>query len=205
MAKEEDDQENEEGAQEKGKSSNVKIIIIAVLATLLLGGGLVGATFYFVTGMQSSETNTTKKTKSEDNADEDGEEEGENEDEEEEEEEEEEEAKPKGPAIYYSMDPKFVVSFRDQQTARFMQFSMEVMTRDKSVIELINEHTPAIRSSLLMLFDNQDHVTMSTREGKQKLLVNVVTDINETLKTMTGKDKLEAVVESAYFTSFVIQ
>ena len=191
MAKEEKDQENEEDVQEKGKSSNLKIIIIAVLVALLFGGGLVGGTFYFVSSMQSAEADSSKTVKSED-------------DEEGEEEEEEEEA-PKGPAIYHSMDPKFVVSFRDQQVARFMQFSIEVMTRDKDVIELLDGHTPAIRSNLLMLFDNQDHATMSTREGKQQLLANIVTDINETLKTMTNKDELEASVESAYFTSFVIQ
>ena len=103
------------------------------------------------------------------------------------------------------MDPKFVVSFRDQRTARFMQFSFEVTTRDKAVIELLDGHSPAIRSNLLMLFDNQDHATMSTREGKQQLLANIVSDINDTLKKMTNKDELGADVEAAYFTSFVIQ
>ncbi|NOR43007.1 MAG: hypothetical protein GQ572_06685 [Gammaproteobacteria bacterium] len=197
MAKEAEDQENEEGVEEKGKSSTLKIIIIAILATVLLGGGLVGATFYFVSGMQSAEADSSKKVKSEDGAD--SEEEGEDE------EEDEEEEEPKGPAIYHSMDPKFVVSFRDQRVARFMQFSIEVMARDKAVMDLIDEHSPAIRSNLIMLFDSQDNATMSTREGKQQLLANVVSDINETLKTMTGKDELEVVVESAYFTSFVIQ
>jgi len=201
MAKEEKDLENEEDVQEKGKSSNLKIIIIGVLVALLFGGGLVGGTFYLVSSMQSAEADSSKTVKSED--DEEGEkEEGEGEGEEEDAAEEE---VPKGPAIYHSMDPKFVVSFRDQQVARFMQFSIEVMTRDKGVIELLDGHTPAIRSSLLMLFDNQNDATMSTREGKQQLLDDIVTDINETLKTMTNKDELEASVESAYFTSFVIQ
>lgn len=202
MAKEAEDQGSEEEVQKKGKSSNLKLIIIAVLATVLLGGGLVGATVYFVSDMLSDQIDSSKKTKSEDA---DGEEEGEDEEEEEEDEDEDEDEEPKGPAIYHSMDPKFVVSFRDQQVARFMQFSIEVMTRDKGVIELLDEHTPAIRSNLLMLFDNQNNATMSTREGKQQLLANIVTDINETLKTMTGKKELEATVESAYFTSFVIQ
>ncbi len=199
MAKEAEDLENEEDVQEKGKSSNLKIIIIAIFVALLFGGGLVGGTFYFVSSMQSAEADSSKTVKSEDG--EEGEEDGEEDDEEDDEEEE----APKGPAIYHSMDPKFVVSFRDQQVARFMQFSIEVMTRDKGVIELLDGHTPAIRSNLLMLFDNQDHATMSTREGKQQLLDDIVTDINETLKTMTNKDELETSVESAYFTSFVIQ
>ena len=198
MAIEEENLENEDDGKEKdkGKSSTLKIIIIAVLATVLLGGGLVGATFYFVSGMQSTEMDSTKIAKS------GGEEEGE---EDEEDEDEDEDEVPKGPVIYHSMDPKYVVSFRDQRTARFMQFSFEVTTRDKAVIELLDGHSPAIRSNLLMLFDNQDHATMSTREGKQQLLVNIVSDINETLKKMANKDELGAVVEAAYFTSFVIQ
>ena len=197
MAKEAEDQENEEDVEKKAKSSNVKIIIIVILATLLLGGGLVGGTFYFVSGMQSAEAGSSKKATSEDDAD--------GEEEEGDEEEEEDDEEPKGPAIYHSMDPKFVVSFRDQRSSRFMQFSIEVMTRDKSVIDLIDQHSPAVRSNLIMLFDSQNNAAMSTREGKQQLLVNVVADINDTLKTMTGQDELDAVVESAYFTSFVIQ
>jgi flagellar basal body-associated protein FliL len=170
----------------------LKIIIIAVLATMLLGGGLVAATFYFVNGMQATQMDATKIAKSEDDADT-------------EEDEEEVEEEPKGPLIYHSMDPKFVVSFRDQRTARFMQFSFEVTTRDKSVIELLDGHSPAIRSNLLMLFDNQNHADMTTREGKQQLLLNIVTEINETLEKMTNKDELKGAVEAAYFTSFVIQ
>ena len=213
MAIEEENLENEEDDKGIDKSSNLKIIIIAILATMLLGGGLVGATYYFVSGMQSTEKGSTKIARSEDAADADaadGEEDEDDEDDEDDEEEDEDEdededEEPKGPLIYHSMDPKFVVSFRDQRVARFMQFSFEVTTRDKAVIELLDGHSPAIRSNLLMLFDNQNNASMSTREGKQQLLVNIVSDINETLKKMTDKDELKAVVEAAYFTSFVIQ
>ena len=212
MAIEEENLENEEDDKGIDKSSNLKIIIIAILATMLLGGGLVGATYYFVSGMQSTEKGSTKIARSEDAADADadaadGEEDEDDEDDEEEDEDEDEDEdeEPKGPLIYHSMDPKFVVSFRDQRVARFMQFSFEVTTRDKAVIELLDGHSPAIRSNLLMLFDNQNNASMSTREGKQQLLVNIVSDINETLKKMTDKDELKAVVEAAYFTSFVIQ
>jgi len=56
-----------------------------------------------------------------------------------------------------------------------------------------------------MLFDNQSYEMMSTREGKQKLLDDVIVDINETLKKVTGEEELVASFEAAYFTSFVIQ
>ena len=177
-----EEEEKEEAAP--AKSGKMKIIIIAVLATLLLGGGLVGGTLYFVNG-------TGDESKADAEKSEDGEEVA--------------EEIPLEPPQYHSMDPKFVVSFRDQRSARFMQFSIEVMARNKDIIKQLDEHFPAVRSSLLMLFDNQSYDMMSTREGKQKLLDEVIVDINETLKRVTGEEELVATFEAAYFTSFVIQ
>ncbi len=183
MVDEEVKEEVEETAP--AKSGNIKIIIIAVLAAVLLSGGLVGGTLYFVMG-DDAEASTEELAEVE-------------------EEEEEEEVIPLEPPMYHSMDPKFVVSFRDQRSARFMQFSIEVMARNKDIIKQVEEHSPAVRSSLLMLFDNQTYEVMSTRDGKQKLLEEVIVDINATLRKVTGEEELVALFEAAYFTSFVIQ
>ena len=182
------DEEVKEEAKEEAapaKSGNMKVIIIAVLAAVLLSGALVGGALYFFMG-DESEASTEELAEGE-------------------EDEEEEEEIPLEPPMYHSMDPKFVVSFRDQRSARFMQFSIEVMARNKDIIMQVEEHSPAVRSSLLMLFDNQSYETMSTREGKQKLLDEVIVDINTTLKKVTGEEELVALFEAAYFTSFVIQ
>jgi len=190
-----EEQEVEEGAKKAGLST-VKIIIIAVTLTLLLGGGLVGGTFYLVTSMNSAQA-STKKVTADDVA--------EDTDEEVTDEEvvaDEEEDKVVEPPQYYSMDPKFVVSFSNQKYARFMQFSLEIMSRDGEIIKKIEKHNPVIRSSLLMLFGSQGYDEMVTREGKEKLLNEVAADINSTLNKITGDaDGIEA----AYFTSFVIQ
>ena len=82
-----------------------------------------------------------------------------------------------------------------------MQFSLEIMSRDAEVIKQIESHMPVIRSSLLMLFGNQKHEDMVTREGKQKLLDQVREEVNRYLDDEAGKPGIEA----AYFTSFVIQ
>ncbi len=192
-------EDKEDGGQKKGASSTVKIIIIAILATFLIGGGLVGATMYF-TGAFESESSVDEQENPEEGT------EGEEEVEEEElEEEEVEEEEPKDPPIYQRIDPKFVVSFRDQRAARFMQFTLQVMARDEDVIKKIMTHMPAIRSSLIMLFDIQDQESLATSKGKQELLNKIVVDINETLKKVTGDDEPDAAVEAAYFTEFVIQ
>ena len=193
-----DTEENDnEEAPKKAGLSTVKIIIIVVTLTLLLGGGLVGGTFYFVSSMNQPQASNSK-----DSADKtaDGEEE-----EEVDEEEEAAEDKVLEPPHYFSMDPKFVVSFSNQKYARFMQFSLEIMSRDAEVIKKVEEHNPVIRSSLLMLFGSQGYDEMVTREGKEKLLKDAAADINNTLQTVTGSADMAAAIEAAYFTSFVIQ
>ena len=75
------------------------------------------------------------------------------------------------------------------------------MARDRDVIQDIKQHSPAVRSNLLLLIDNQDSVKMSTREGKEQLLVEMTADINQTLEQVGATSGVEA----AYYNSFVIQ
>ena len=214
MADEEEINEEEQGKKKKSGSSTVKIIILTVILSLLVGGGLVAGTYYFVSSMNPDEkASTDKKDKKDDedeeDEDEEDEEEGDDEEDEDEEDSEEDEDDSESnkdkPAQYLPMDPKFVVSFHDQKTARFMQFEIEVMSRDKKTFEVINLHSAAIRSSLLMLFGGQNSEVMSTREGKQMLLDETVKDVNATLVKITGKKSFKSAVEAAYFNSFVIQ
>ena len=104
-------------------------------------------------------------------------------------------------AQYKSLDPKFTLTFKNQQHAGFMQFSVEVMTRDEEVVSALKNHMPVIRSSLLLLFGVQEYEKMSTREGKEELLLEIVEDMNATLEKVIGKSGIEA----AYFNSFLIQ
>ena len=194
-----DTEENDsEETPKKAGLSTVKIIIIVVTLTLVLGGGLVGATFYFVSSMNPPQATNSKDSanKTADDAEEDADEE---------EEEEAAEDKVLEPPHYFSMEPKFVVSFSNQKFARFMQFSLEIMSRDPEIIKKVEEHNPVIRSSLLMLFGSQGYDEMVTREGKEKLLKDTAADINNTLQKVTGNSDMATAVEAAYFTSFVIQ
>ena len=193
MAKEEqEEQENEsENVKKKSSSSTLKIILISVTLALLLGGGLVGGTFYFVSSMNVAVAPSSGASSEKADADED--------------EDEVADSEPAEPPQYHSMDPKFVVSFNDQSKARFMQFSLEIMSRDKEVVTQIEAHMPVIRSSLLMLFSGQAYEEMMTREGKEKLLMDTTADINTVLQKISGETEDESIVEAAYFNSFVIQ
>jgi len=178
-----DEEKTNDEAEADGKApaSTAKIVIIAVLASVVLSAGIGGGAFYMLGGMDPEPVEGAEG------------------------EEEKVVEEPPKPPQYFSLDPKFVVSFSDQRKARFMQFSLQLMTRDNKVMKDIEGHMPAIRSSLLMLFGVQRFDEMITIEGKQKLLVDTVADVNATLTKMTGSEEPVVGVEAAYFDSFVIQ
>lgn len=105
------------------------------------------------------------------------------------------------PAHYLALDPPFVVNFEDKGAMRFLQISVEVMSRDASVLDEVKQQIPAIRNSLVMLFSSQKSTVVGTVEGKEKLRAETLDHINTILKHETGKGGVNGV----YFTSFVMQ
>jgi flagellar FliL protein len=175
------------------KGSLKKIILWAALGLLLLGG--TGAGALFLTGNGEKLTSWLSGAEAS----------------------ESEEASPSGkdtkgkktgkkkeapaPAQYYAFDPPFVVNFADETQMRFLQVSMEVMTRDPMVIEAVKTHSPAIRNGILLLLSGQTYDDLISREGKEKIRADSLAEIRKALKEQTGKDGVEAV----YFTGFVMQ
>lgn len=106
-----------------------------------------------------------------------------------------------GPAVYLSLEPPFVVNAVGQGSTHYLQVSMDVMARDPAVIEAVKKHMPVIRNNLIMLLSSQDQAVVSTREGKEKLRADALTEIQKVLKEQTGETGVEAV----YFTIFVMQ
>ncbi|MFQ5643763.1 MAG: flagellar basal body-associated FliL family protein [Thiogranum sp.] len=109
--------------------------------------------------------------------------------------------KAKAPLNYVPLDPPFVVNFTADTDIRFLQITVEVGTREADAVEQIKEHRPAIRNSLVMLFSSQDPYTLNTREGKEQLRSQTLSEIQKVMKEETG----DSVVESVFFTSFVMQ
>jgi flagellar FliL protein len=113
----------------------------------------------------------------------------------------EEEEKVIAPAIYIPLDPAFVVNFAEGSRARFLQVTVEVMTRDAHVEEHIRTHMPVIRNNLVLLFSSQTYESVSTLEGKEALREEALIVIQKILEEETG----DPGIESVYFTSFVMQ
>jgi len=179
--------------KEKPKGSMVtKILLFGVLplmtALILVVGGL------FIAGVLPGGSDKGGDH-SEDAGDEegDGEEDGEGSD--------EEGGGEAQPAVYLPIDPAFVVNFASQGKARFLQITVEVMTRDVTVPDKVTLHMPVIRNNLMLLFSSQTYDTVSTLEGKESLREEALEVVQQILEEETG----DAGVEAVYFTSFVMQ
>lgn len=110
--------------------------------------------------------------------------------------------KPSAPPIYLALDPAFVVNFQADQIVRFLQVSVEVMSRDQKTLDLLKANDPVVRNDLLILFGNQSYATLATPAGKQQLRAEALTTLRKDL-TQAGGDPRR--LEAVYFTSFVMQ
>jgi len=103
-------------------------------------------------------------------------------------------------SLFYPIDPPLVVNFEDGSAVRFLQISMEVMGKDQKGIDSVQRNMPLIRNNLLLLMSNRDYQSLMSREGKEKLRQEALTEIRAVQKKQGGAD-----VEDLLFTSFVVQ
>jgi flagellar protein FliL len=109
---------------------------------------------------------------------------------------------PLAPPLYVAMDPPFVVNFEGEQLVRFLQITVQVMTRDPASVELLKANDPVVRNDLLLLFANQKYEVVATRAGKEKLRADALTAIRHVVQSGGGRSDH---IEQVYFTSFVMQ
>lgn len=155
--------------------ANSKMLLILLCS--MLAAGAAGGGVFFMTAKQDDQAVTSEQAS----------EEGKN---------------PKAPAVYVKFDPPFVVNFENKGMMRFLQVSVEVMTRDPLTADLIKQHDPKLRNDLLMLLGGQTYETIKTREGKEKLRTESLQVVSDIIVAEGGK---AASVEQLYFTSFVMQ
>jgi len=106
------------------------------------------------------------------------------------------------PPQYLALDPPFVVNFEAEQMVRFLQVTVQLMSRDPHTIELLKSNDPMVRDQLLMLFGNQKYEVLSTREGKESLRKQALDSVRGVIGSAGGHPER---VEAVYFTSFVMQ
>src|SRR3981081_1745072 len=95
---------------------------------------------------------------------------------------------PLAPPLYVAMDPPFVVNFDGEQLVRFLQITVQVMTRDPATVEVLKTNDPVVRNDLLMLFANQKYDLVASRAGKEKLRSDALTAIRHVVESAGAKD-----------------
>jgi flagellar FliL protein len=103
---------------------------------------------------------------------------------------------------FFKFDPAFVVNFGGEGSARYLQVTVEAMSRDAAILDELKTDEPAVRNDLVVLFSSQDNATLMTTEGKDKLRQATLDIIRKDLNSEGSKGSL---IEAVYFTSFVIQ
>jgi flagellar FliL protein len=109
---------------------------------------------------------------------------------------------PQAPPVYVALDPPFVVNFEGEQLVRFLQITVQVMTRDPATVELLKANDPVVRNDLLLLFANQKYDVVAARAGKEKLRADALAAIRHVVEAAGGA---ATHIEQVYFTSFVMQ
>lgn len=106
------------------------------------------------------------------------------------------------PAQYLPMAPAFVVNLDDTPLGpRYLQVEVQLVTRDPLAVAQLQQHEPALRARLLMLFAQQTYDGVATREGKEALQTKALEEVRKLMVEETGKPTAEALL----FTSFVTQ
>jgi len=169
---------DEDEKEQKPKGSALSKILLLVILPLFLLSGTVGG-LYFSGVLGGGEHDDSEETLDD----------------------EEEEEDLIGPATYIKVDPAFVVNFVGTDKARFLQITLEIMTRQPEMTAIVESHMPIIRNNLVLLFSSQTYDELSTLDGKEALRESALESIQEILEEETG----DPVIEAVYFTSLVMQ
>ena len=176
MAAEQDlklDQTNPEEAPSGGK----KKLIIIIVAVVLLIAIAVGATVFLMSGDDSA----SEKAETEEAA--------------------AVVEEVKIPAQYIKMKPRFIVNYNVGTRQRFLQASIEIMTRSQGVVDAVELHNPMLRNEIVRILSDQDFNALRTPEGCQALKMELQEKLIAIVKGEADVEGIEAVL----FTDFVMQ
>lgn len=107
----------------------------------------------------------------------------------------------KSPAIYFDLQPNFIVNF-SKSDVRLLQVSIAVMSRQQESIDVVTKHLPRIRNNLLLLMADEKPEKLKTLKGKEALRKKLLTEIQ---KIVEEEAAIKEGVEGLFFTGFVLQ
>ncbi|MCE2680174.1 MAG: flagellar basal body-associated protein FliL [Burkholderiales bacterium] len=166
----------EGGDEDAAKKKKKKMMIIIIAAVVLLGGGGGGA--FFMMKKKKPKKPPVEVA----------------------EEEPVEEPVKKGPPAFTIMDP-FVVNISDGEEKRYLQIGITYQVVDAKASDNMKAYIPILRSRILLILASKDVKALSTVNGKQALMDELLDMARDTVQ-YKGKDR--GIVD-VHFSSFVIQ
>ncbi len=100
---------------------------------------------------------------------------------------------------YYQIKPSLVANLASG--GKYIRCDIQLMTRDESFLAILNQHSPAIRHTLLLLLSEQNGAELKTSEGKEALRKRALAEIDKLLQSLEHKNA----VEGLFFTTFFVQ
>lgn len=110
------------------------------------------------------------------------------------------EAPDTGPPLFTKLET-FTVNLHSENADQYLQVDFDLKVSDEKVIEEVKTHVPEIRNAILLLLSNQNVAELSTLAGKERLRLEIASQINKIIRAKPPKHGVIGV----YFTSFVIQ
>lgn len=105
------------------------------------------------------------------------------------------------PAQYIKMKPRFIVNYNVGTRQRFLQASIEIMTRSQGVVDAVELHNPMLRNEIVRILSDQDFKALRTPEGRLALKTQLQEQLIALLKSEADVEGIEAIL----FTDFVMQ
>ena len=105
------------------------------------------------------------------------------------------------PEFFLPLDPAFVVNFSDDDSMRYLQVGVTLMSHDQAALDTAKSVDPVVRNALVLLFSRRSYTILSDPAGKQKLQAEALEAVRKIVASRTGKPGIDAL----YFTSFVMQ
>ena len=108
---------------------------------------------------------------------------------------------PPAPAIYYPLNPEYILNIDARGRRRYLRLDLTVMTREDDVIAAIELHRPTIDHTVNLIAGGQVFEEVQTAEGKEFLRLQLLKELQIVFEKEIGKPGIEQVL----FTNFVMQ
>ena len=112
----------------------------------------------------------------------------------------EKKAGPKKMPVFVELD-MFTVNLKDKEDERFMQAKLVAEVKDTAASEMMKTLMPSVRNEILLLLGSKQAADVATREGKEKLAIEIVEATNKVLegtpaaKSVTGVNFTHIIVQ----------